>query len=86
MFTCDHSSFSHGDIAAGPRGLIASAIFVFLESLDESTGTYFVGVLDGTNVAARRWVDLARSLSITALPLLCTGSPDAGAFDSRDDL
>jgi len=27
-------------------GLIASAIFVFLESLDEFTGTYFVGVPD----------------------------------------
>src|SRR6202521_2819389 len=29
-------------------GLIASAIFVFLESLDEFTGTYFVGVPDVT--------------------------------------
>jgi ABC-type spermidine/putrescine transport system permease subunit II len=31
-------------LAAG--GLMASAIFVFLESLDEFTGTYFVGVPD----------------------------------------
>jgi ABC-type spermidine/putrescine transport system permease subunit II len=47
------------NMGAGPRrcfatitlplaapGLIASAIFVFLESLDEFTGTYFVGVPD----------------------------------------
>ena len=34
---------------AGP-GLIASAIFVFLESLDEFTGTYFVGVPDVTTL------------------------------------
>ncbi len=31
-------------------GLIASAIFVFLESLDEFTGTYFVGVPDVTTM------------------------------------
>jgi ABC-type Fe3+ transport system permease subunit len=31
-------------------GLIASAIFVFLESLDEFTGTYFVGVPDVTTL------------------------------------
>jgi ABC-type spermidine/putrescine transport system permease subunit II len=34
---------------AGP-GLMASAIFVFLESLDEFTGTYFVGVPDVTTL------------------------------------
>jgi len=34
---------------AGP-GLIASAIFVFLESVDEFTGTYFVGVPDVTTL------------------------------------
>jgi ABC-type Fe3+ transport system permease subunit len=27
-------------------GIMASAVFVFLESLDEFTGTYFVGVPD----------------------------------------
>src|SRR4029078_8158531 len=32
------------------RGLMASAIFVFLESLDEFTGTYFVGVPDVTTL------------------------------------
>lgn len=31
-------------------GLIAAAIFVFLESLDEFTGTYFVGVPDVTTL------------------------------------
>lgn len=31
-------------------GLLASAIFVFLESLDEFTGTYFVGVPDVTTL------------------------------------
>jgi ABC-type spermidine/putrescine transport system permease subunit II len=31
-------------------GIIASAIFVFLESLDEFTGTYFVGVPDVTTM------------------------------------
>lgn len=31
-------------------GVIASAIFVFLESLDEFTGTYFVGVPDVTTL------------------------------------
>ena len=34
---------------AGP-GIVASAIFVFLESLDEFTGTYFVGVPDVTTL------------------------------------
>ena len=31
-------------------GLMASAIFVFLESLDEFTGTFFVGVPDVTTL------------------------------------
>jgi ABC-type Fe3+ transport system permease subunit len=31
-------------------GLMANAIFVFLESLDEFTGTYFVGVPDVTTL------------------------------------
>ena len=33
-------------------GLMASAIFVFLESLDEFTGSYFVGAPDVTHAAA----------------------------------
>ena len=31
-------------------GIMASAIFVFLESLDEFTGTFFVGVPDVTTL------------------------------------
>jgi putative spermidine/putrescine transport system permease protein len=31
-------------------GMMAAAIFVFLESLDEFTGTYFVGVPDVTTL------------------------------------
>jgi ABC-type Fe3+ transport system permease subunit len=39
-----------GDASTGRAGLMASAIFVFLESLDEFTGTYFVGVPDVTTL------------------------------------
>jgi putative spermidine/putrescine transport system permease protein len=39
-------SFSTITLPLAAPGLIASAIFVFLESLDEFTGTYFVGVPD----------------------------------------
>ena len=39
-------SFSTVTLPLAAPGLIASAIFVFLESLDEFTGTYFVGVPD----------------------------------------
>jgi ABC-type spermidine/putrescine transport system permease subunit II len=38
--------FSTITLPLATPGLIASAIFVFLESLDEFTGTYFVGVPD----------------------------------------
>ena len=38
--------FSTITLPLAAPGLIASAIFVFLESLDEFTGTYFVGVPD----------------------------------------
>jgi ABC-type spermidine/putrescine transport system permease subunit II len=34
------------DLELAARGIMASAIFVFLESLDEFTGTFFVGVPD----------------------------------------
>ncbi|HYZ63875.1 MAG TPA: ABC transporter permease subunit, partial [Acetobacteraceae bacterium] len=33
-------------LPAALPGLLASAIFVFLDSLDEFTGTYFIGVPD----------------------------------------
>ncbi|MEO7851002.1 MAG: ABC transporter permease subunit, partial [Rubrivivax sp.] len=39
-------SFTTITLPLAAPGLIASAIFVFLESLDEFTGTYFVGVPD----------------------------------------
>ena len=43
-------SFSTITLPLAAPGLIASAIFVFLESLDEFTGTYFVGVPDVTTL------------------------------------
>ncbi len=39
-------SFLDVTLPAAAPGLMASAIFVFLDSLDEFTGTYFVGVPD----------------------------------------
>lgn len=39
-------SFFDVTLPAAAPGLMASAIFVFLDSLDEFTGTYFVGVPD----------------------------------------
>jgi ABC-type Fe3+ transport system permease subunit len=37
-------------LPAALPGLLASAVFVFLDSLDEFTGTYFVGVPDITTM------------------------------------
>jgi ABC-type spermidine/putrescine transport system permease subunit II len=55
-------------------GLMASAIFVFLESLDEFTGTYFVGVPDVTTLPLLLYTSAAggnyQIASITALILL----------------
>ena len=55
-------------------GLMASAIFVFLISLDEFSGTFFVGVPDVTHAAAdhaqRRLEGNYQIASITALLLL----------------
>ena len=39
-----------GDTAPRPPGILASAIFVFLISLDEFTGNFFVGVPDITTM------------------------------------
>lgn len=36
--------------AAGGAGIVAASIFVFLESLDEFTGTFFVGAPDITTL------------------------------------
>src|SRR5206468_5227026 len=41
---------AHGNVTLAAPGLMAAAIFVFLESLDEFTGTYFVGVPDVTTL------------------------------------
>lgn len=55
-------------------GLMASAIFVFLESLDEFTGTYFVGAPDITTLPLLLYTSAAggnyQIASITALILL----------------
>ena len=52
-------------------GLIASAIFVFLESLDEFTGTYFVGVPDITTLPLMMFTaSLAGNYQIAAITAL----------------
>ena len=52
-------------------GLIASAIFVFLESLDEFTGTYFVGVPDVTTLPLVMFTaSLAGNYQIAAITAL----------------
>lgn len=55
-------------------GLMASAIFVFLESLDEFTGTYFVGAPDVSTLPLLLYTSAAggnyQIASITALILL----------------
>jgi ABC-type Fe3+ transport system permease subunit len=55
-------------------GLLASAIFVFLESLDEFTGTYFVGAPDVTTLPLLLYTASSggnyQIASITALILL----------------
>jgi ABC-type spermidine/putrescine transport system permease subunit II len=55
-------------------GILASAIFVFLESLDEFTGTFFVGVPDVTTLPLLLYNASAggnyQIASITALILL----------------
>jgi putative spermidine/putrescine transport system permease protein len=43
-------TFFHITLPIAAPGLLASAIFVFLESLDEFTGTYFVGAPDITTL------------------------------------
>src|SRR5213078_646526 len=52
-------------------GLMASAIFVFLESLDEFTGTYFVGVPDVTTLPLLMFnASLAGNYQIAAITAL----------------
>jgi putative spermidine/putrescine transport system permease protein len=52
-------------------GLMAAAIFVFLESLDEFTGTYFVGVPDVTTLPLMMFnASLAGNYQIAAITAL----------------
>jgi putative spermidine/putrescine transport system permease protein len=52
-------------------GLMAAAIFVFLESLDEFTGTYFVGVPDVTTLPLMMFTaSLAGNYQIAAITAL----------------
>ena len=52
-------------------GIMASAIFVFLESLDEFTGTYFVGVPDVTTLPLLMFnASLAGNYQIAAITAL----------------
>ena len=60
-------------------GLMASAIFVFLESLDEFTGTYFVGVPDVTTLPLAMFTaSLAGNYQIAAITALVLLVPSAG--------
>ena len=60
-------------------GLVASAIFDFLESLDEFTGTYFVGVPDVTTLPLVMFTaSLAGNYQIAAITALVLLVPSVG--------
>jgi putative spermidine/putrescine transport system permease protein len=60
-------------------GIMASAIFVFLESLDEFTGTYFVGVPDVTTLPLLMFnASLAGNYQIAAITALVLLVPSVG--------
>jgi putative spermidine/putrescine transport system permease protein len=60
-------------------GLMASAVFVFLESLDEFTGTYFVGVPDVTTLPLVMFTaSLAGNYQIAAITALVLLVPSVG--------
>ena len=60
-------------------GLVASAIFVFLESLDEFTGTYFVGVPDVTTLPLLMFTaSVAGNYQIAAVTALILLVPSVG--------
>ena len=67
-------AFLDVDLPLAAPGLMASAIFVFLESLDEFTGTFFVGAPDVTTLPLLLYTAGAggnyQIASITALILL----------------
>lgn len=60
-------------------GIMASAIFVFLESLDEFTGTYFVGVPDVTTLPLLMFnASIAGNYQIAAITALILLVPSVG--------
>jgi ABC-type spermidine/putrescine transport system permease subunit II len=60
-------------------GIMASAIFVFLESLDEFTGTYFVGVPDITTLPLLMFTaSVAGNYQIAAITALLLLVPSVG--------
>jgi ABC-type spermidine/putrescine transport system permease subunit II len=60
-------------------GIMASAIFVFLESLDEFTGTYFVGVPDVTTLPLLMFnASIAGNYQIAAITALVLLVPSVG--------
>ena len=60
-------------------GIMASAIFVFLESLDELTGTYFVGVPDVTTLPLLMFTaSVAGNYQIAAITALILLVPSVG--------
>lgn len=60
-------------------GIMASAIFVFLESLDEFTGTFFVGVPDVTTLPLLMFTaSLAGNYQIAAITALILLIPSIG--------
>jgi ABC-type spermidine/putrescine transport system permease subunit II len=60
-------------------GIMASAIFVFLESLDEFTGTFFVGVPDVTTLPLLMFTaSLAGNYQIAAITALILLVPSVG--------
>ena len=60
-------------------GIVASAIFVFLESLDEFTGTFFVGVPDVTTLPLLMFTaSIAGNYQIAAITALILLIPSVG--------
>jgi putative spermidine/putrescine transport system permease protein len=60
-------------------GIMASAVFVFLESLDEFTGTYFVGVPDVTTLPLLMFTaSVAGNYQIAAITALILLLPSIG--------
>jgi putative spermidine/putrescine transport system permease protein len=72
-------SFATVTLPLAAPGIMASAIFVFLESLDEFTGTYFVGVPDVTTLPLLMFnASLAGNYQIAAITALILLIPSVG--------